>query len=73
MKSLIAILIYLGTFMGMFFLISTIGLLWADSYHAIVSNNSWFMCYSILFGWWMSILPTREYYTANKDYFSVHL
>jgi len=73
MKSLIAILIYLGTFMGMFFLLSAIGLLWADNYNAIVSDNGWFMVYAMFFGWWMSILPTREYYVANQEYFSHYL
>jgi len=73
MKSLIAILIYLGTFMGMFFLLSAIGLLWADNYNAIVSDNGWFMAYAMFFGWWMAILPTREYYVANQEYFSHYL
>ena len=70
MKSIIAILIYVGTFMGMFFLLSSIGLLWADSYYAVVSNNHWFILYSMFFGWWISLFPTREYYINNEEYFS---
>jgi hypothetical protein len=69
MKSLIAILIYLGTFMSMFFLFSLIGTLWFN-YTDVISNNGWFMVYSMFFGWWMSIFPTREYYVKNQDYFS---
>jgi hypothetical protein len=69
MKSLIAILIYLGTFMSMFFVLSLIGTLWFN-YTDVISNNGWFMVYSMFFGWWMSIFPTREYYVKNQDYFS---
>ena len=69
MKSLIAILIYVGTFMGMFFLLSTIGTLWTE-YRTVISSDGWFMCYSLLFGWWIPIFPTREYYMKHEDYFS---
>ena len=69
MKSLNLILIYLGTFMSMFFLFSLIGTLWFN-YSDVISNNGWFMVYSMFFGWWMSIFPTREYYVKNQDYFS---
>lgn len=69
MKSLIAILIYLGTFMGMFFLLSTIGILWTD-YKSIITSNGWFMGYSLFLGWWIAIFPVREYYVKHQDYFS---
>ncbi len=69
MKSLIAILIYLGTFMSMFFVLSLIGTLWFN-YTDVISNNGWFLVYAMFFGWWMSILPTREYYVKNQDYFT---
>jgi H+/Cl- antiporter ClcA len=69
MKSLIAILIYLGTFMGMFLVMSLIGLLWMDSYHSIISDNPWFVLYTIFFGWWLAMLPTREYYIKHHHYF----
>jgi len=69
MKSLTAILIYLGTFMGMFFLLSTIGILWTE-YRNVISSDSWFMCYSLFLGWWIPIFPTREYYMKYEDYFS---
>lgn len=69
MKSITAILIYLGTFMGMFLLLSTIGTLWTE-YRTVISSDGWFMCYSIFLGWWISILPTREYYMKYEDYFS---
>jgi hypothetical protein len=66
-------LIFTATFMGIFFLMSLIGLLWCDSYYAIVSDHSWFGCYSLLFGWWMAIFPTREYYKHHENYFNEYL
>lgn len=73
MKSLFVILIYTGTYMGVFFLMSLIGMLWSDSYHAIVSNPNWFMMYSLFFGWWIALFPTREYYMHYQDYFDEYL
>jgi hypothetical protein len=70
MKSLALMLIYTATFMGMFFLLSLIGLLWNDGYYTIVSNDGWFMAYTIFLGWWLSIFPTREYYMRNQQYFN---
>ena len=73
MKSIIIMLIYTGTFMTMFFLLSLIGLLWNDSYHAVISDHGWFMAYTILFGWWLSLFPTVEYYKHNQEYFEEYL
>jgi hypothetical protein len=56
--------------MSFFFLFSCIGLLWVDSYYSIISDNGWFMAYSMFFGWWLSIFPAREYYIANENYFN---
>lgn len=73
MKSLILMLIYTATFMGVFFLMSLIGLLWNDSYYSIVSDHTWFMAYSLFFGWWLSFFPTREYYKHHEQYFEEYL
>jgi len=69
MKSLIIIFIYTFTFMGVFFLMSLIGLLWNDSYYTVVSDHTWFMLYSMFFGWWIAMFPAREYYMHHQDYF----
>ena len=68
MKSLILILIYLGTFMFLFFVMSLIGLLWFSYYDCITSAN-WFIIYLLFFGSWMSSFPAVEYYELNKAYF----
>ena len=69
MKTIILILIYTGTFMGIFFLLSLIGLLWNDSYYTIISTHAWFVTYTIFLGWWLAGLPTREYYMKHEEYF----
>jgi hypothetical protein len=70
MKSLIILFIYTFTFMGVFFLMSSIGLLWNDSYYAVVSDHTWFIAYAMFFGWWIALLPTREYYMHHQEYFN---
>lgn len=60
MKSLLVILTFTSVFMGMFFLLSTIGLLWIDSYYSVVSDQDWFMAYFIFIGWWVALFPTKE-------------
>jgi hypothetical protein len=72
MKSLFLIVIYLGTFIGLFLLFSLIGLLWSDSYRAIIGDGNWFFLYSVIFGWWLSSFPAREYYMHNEEYFDKH-
>ena len=55
--------------MGIFFLLSLIGLLWNDSYYTIISTHAWFVTYTIFLGWWLAGLPTREYYMKHEEYF----
>ena len=68
MKTIKLILIYLSTFVMFFLLLSAIGMLW-DSYYNITSDITWFIVYTMFFGWWLALLPTREYYMRNYHYF----
>ena len=70
MKSFNLFLVYILSFMVMFLTLSAIGLLWVDSYHAIISNVGWFMVYTLFIGSWAAIFPAREYYIANESYFA---
>jgi len=56
------ILTFLASFMGLFFLLSLVGLLWVPSYKEIISNLDWFGTYVMLIGWWTSLLITDEIY-----------
>jgi len=66
-------LIYTATFMGMFLILSSIGMLWSDSYRDILADHTWFMGYTMFFGWWLALFPTREYYMHNQEYFQEFL
>lgn len=73
MKSLALIMIYTCTFLGMFFFLSSIGLLWNNSYGGIISDPTWFMLYTLFLGWWIAIFPTREYYMHHEKYFQDYI
>lgn len=72
MKSLTAILIYTATFFGMFFILSLVGTLWID-YEKVLADRTWFMLYTLFFGWWLALFPTIEYYNHNQEYFEKYL
>lgn len=70
MKYIILILLYIACFMGYFFIISAVGLLWIPSYREIISCVPWFMVYSVLIGSWaatISCLPYYEKYIENEN------
>lgn len=69
MKTLTMMLIYLGTFMLMFLILSCIGMLW-EPYREVISNPNWFIVYTIFLGWWLAMFPTMEYYNLHKKYFN---
>ena len=73
MKTINLFLIYIGTFISLFFLLSLIGLLWEDSYLEVTGNTLWFMLYSLFIGWWTAGMAAREYYSKHEDYFEQHL
>lgn len=68
MKSIILGFIYLGTFALGYFVLSLFGMLWLP-YSSVITSFNWFMWYTVCFGWWISLFPTREYYMANEEYF----
>lgn len=61
MKFVTLMTLYAIVFMGYFFLLSTIGLLWIESYKEIISCQDWFYLYSMLIGWWVSWLAVEGF------------
>jgi hypothetical protein len=55
-------LTFIASFMGLFFILSLIGLLWVPTYQEIISNGEWFIGYFMLIGWWVSLLITDEFH-----------
>ena len=62
MRVVILILLFITCFMGYFFILSCIGLLWVPSYHEIISNGFWFMLYTLAIGWWTAAGSCMEYW-----------
>jgi hypothetical protein len=55
MRILIIALKSLLIFMGTFFILSLIGMLW-QPYTKVISNPDWFVIYSLCIGWWFTLL-----------------
>jgi uncharacterized membrane protein YdjX (TVP38/TMEM64 family) len=69
MKTLIMFLIYIITFMFLFFVLSAIGMLWGNTYHQCISSGEWFAIYALFIGSWSAFLCAREYYWYKREYF----
>lgn len=70
MKSIILLGIYLLSFVIIYMMLSSIGLVFSDAnYIDILRSNGWGPIYCLFFGPWLSIFPAREYYISNQMYF----
>lgn len=70
MKSIALLGIYLMSFIIIYMMMSLVPLVFSDtSYVEILRSNNWTMMYSLLFGWWMSIFPAREFYLSQQSHF----
>jgi hypothetical protein len=69
MKSLTLFAIYIASFIIIFLMISFIGFIASGSYIDIIQDDTWLIMYTLLFGWWLALFPTREYYLKNKTEF----
>lgn len=71
MKSITLLGIYLMSFVGIYMMLSLVGLVFSDtSYLSILRNDAWTMIYSLFFGPWLSIFPAREYYLTQEVHFT---
>lgn len=68
MKRTASMFVYIFTFIIMYILISCVGMLFfkSDGTHYTLSeclgSHNWFMFYSLLLGWWMSMITAMETY-----------
>jgi hypothetical protein len=69
MKTLNLLFIFLAAFMGGFFTLSLIAILWT-SYGNALTNVNWFIVYAFIFGWEIGLLPAMEYHKKNEAYFN---
>lgn len=69
MKSLTLLAIYIASFIICFLILSVPGYLFVGSFEAVIKCTTWQLMYSLFIGWWMAVLPTREYYLKNQQEF----
>lgn len=69
MKSLTLLAIYIASFILIFLMISFVGYVFTGSYIYVIRNGTWQFMYSVFLGWYLAIIPTREYYLHNKEIF----
>ena len=72
MKFIIMILIYVISFVSLFLLLSTVGMIWF-TYREAINSVDWLIAYTVFIGWWVSLFPCRDYYMANrKDFWRLY-
>ncbi len=59
MKFLYLTLVFFIVFIGLFFLLSLVGLIWAN-YHTVINEPNWIGMYTILIGWWIALTVVIE-------------
>lgn len=64
MKRLALIILAFIVFMSIYFMISTVGMLWKLNYNDIISNPDWFIIYAAFIGWWTTALVIEEVYDS---------
>ena len=72
MKFIILLSIYLLSFVGIYMMMSLVGLVFTDyGYVEILHSGGWAIVYSLFIGTWLSFFPAREYYLLHERYFDV--
>ena len=66
MNSIKIILIYILTFIGIYFVLSLLVMLFnGHDYLKAISSVDWFGMYTIFIGWWVALFPAYEMYQSN--------
>ena len=66
MNSIKIILIYILTFVGIYFVLSLLVMLFnGHDYLKAISSVEWFGMYTIFIGWWVALFPACEMYQSN--------
>lgn len=60
LKRFLSLLLVLFIFMGYYFILSSIVLLFGYEYIETISNLNWFIIYSLLIGWWLTWITIFE-------------
>ena len=60
LKRFLSLILVLFIFMGYYFILSSIVLLFGYGYIETISNLNWFITYSLLIGWWLTWITIFE-------------
>ena len=60
LKRFLSLILVLFIFMGYYFILSSIVLLFGYEYIETISNLNWFIIYSLLIGWWLTWITIFE-------------
>ena len=60
LKRFLSLLLVLFIFMGYYFILSSIVLLFGYRYIETISNLDWFVIYSLFIGWWLTWITIFE-------------
>ena len=71
MKTLALLVVYILSFISIFFILSLVGILFTNDYLSIIRNENWAGAYCLFLGWWLAILPAREFYLQYKKQFDL--
>jgi hypothetical protein len=74
MKAISLIVVYVMSFLFVYLMLSLIGVIIShQTFESVTGESGWFMAYTFLIGWWISIFPAREYYIKHKDEFDAFM
>lgn len=72
MKTITLFIIYFVVFVLFYLGLSLFGILLSGTttYLECIHSHEWFLTYTLIFGWWLALFPTREYWLKHEDYFN---
>jgi uncharacterized membrane protein (DUF373 family) len=63
MKNTAALVVFITTFITMYFVFSLVGSVFCSyNYQLVISSPDWAMMYSMFLGWWIAMIPAIETY-----------
>ena len=66
MKYIIFFSIYLFAFSSLYIMLSMIAMIWNEDISLVLTNNEWFIVYSLFIGSWAAAIPAIEYGQKHK-------
>jgi hypothetical protein len=63
MKNTVSLVVYVITFIAMYFVLSLFGsIIGGCDYSTVLEERGWFIMYSLFLGWWLALIPANDVY-----------